>query len=629
MSARAFARRRRWGPIAVLAACFAHNLYASWLTWGDLCVDTGREWELPRRIAEGAALYADLRYYYGPFAPYFNGFLYKLFGAHHYVLCAAGATSAALMCLVLYRLARQFVDRASATLAAAAFLYLCGFAHLNFYSIFNFVLPYTFAATYGMLFAATSLLFLARHASKRRAADLALSLAALVLAAFCKVEAFVPAFGAHAAFLAYAFFEKGRLNKAHLLGYACAVAAVLGGYGAIAARVGFDTLVHDNLAGAVNERAGEYIGRVSGLAVLGDSLLYMGASALACGALLFAARVLARGGGNEKAGGWRAAVLFVLGAGLYGALPVAIPFRALSLGAGALLAVLGWRGLTAKDAAARAAALPPLLLWAFTLGACARTPLRVVAFHYGFFLLPVGLVALAWAFGAWLPREKAPAHRRRLARFAGCGMLLGLIFAHARISHGWYGAHKIEYESPRGRLRLVDYHLGLPVGDAQKRTLQLLETLPPGTKVLALPQGLGLNFFTGHANPYAMFSYLPMEWSGSWDDQKIVAMWAANPPDVVLRMNYGIEHGVFGIHYAQEPWEWLRAHVERRATVGLPGQRPVVEIYARPGVIFGPVPAEEPGAPDEKSPAPAQPAETEPALDLDFMPVPGSEPFKP
>jgi hypothetical protein len=69
----------------------------------------------------------------------------------------AGALRAAAMMLVLYRLAHRLGGRVAATAAATAFLHLCAFGHLYFKGIFNWVLPYTYAATYGMLAATTSL----------------------------------------------------------------------------------------------------------------------------------------------------------------------------------------------------------------------------------------------------------------------------------------------------------------------------------------------------------------------------------------------------------------------------------------------------------------------------------------
>ena len=38
--------------------------------------------DLPLRLLEGDVLYRDVFYMYPPFSPYFNSFLYSLFGVH-------------------------------------------------------------------------------------------------------------------------------------------------------------------------------------------------------------------------------------------------------------------------------------------------------------------------------------------------------------------------------------------------------------------------------------------------------------------------------------------------------------------------------------------------------------------
>jgi hypothetical protein len=119
-------------PHAVLVAVLAHNLHATWLHWGDAVIDSGRELEVARLLARGGLLYRDARHYYGPLAPYVNGLLFALFGAHMSVLMAAGVASAAAMAELLLALGRRLVGTIAATTIAAAFLYLCAFGHYYF-----------------------------------------------------------------------------------------------------------------------------------------------------------------------------------------------------------------------------------------------------------------------------------------------------------------------------------------------------------------------------------------------------------------------------------------------------------------------------------------------------------------
>ena len=157
---------------AALAAALVHNLHATWLRWGDPVVDCGRELEVARLIARGDVLYRDVRHYFGPLAPYLNGLLFTVFGAHAGILMTAGVVSAVAMAVILHLLAMRLMGRVAATAVAVAFLYLCAFGHYYFNHIFTWVLPYTYSATYGMLAATASLLLLVRHAEEGSARDL-------------------------------------------------------------------------------------------------------------------------------------------------------------------------------------------------------------------------------------------------------------------------------------------------------------------------------------------------------------------------------------------------------------------------------------------------------------------------
>ncbi len=190
-------RVQHLAAFATVAAAFVAALILSWRKWGNVIVDCGRELELPRRLLGGERLYSDVRFFFGPLAPYVNAGLYRIFGVHLNVLVAAGVASAALLAFILWFLVRRFVRAAGATLATVAFVFICGFAQLVPNAIFNFALPYTYAATYGMLAAAASLLFLVRHVDRGRAGDFVLSTAALVLSAAAKVECAFPAALAH------------------------------------------------------------------------------------------------------------------------------------------------------------------------------------------------------------------------------------------------------------------------------------------------------------------------------------------------------------------------------------------------------------------------------------------------
>jgi hypothetical protein len=135
-----------YGALLMLVVLWAVKVYTTWAAWGDLTIDSGHEMYVPALLAEGKQLYRDLWFVFGPAAPYFNSYLFRLFGVHLYVLYWAGSLSALGSAIFLYlagiRLSSWLVGwTAGAVVLMEAFQP----------SFFCFPLPYSFAAVYGCL----------------------------------------------------------------------------------------------------------------------------------------------------------------------------------------------------------------------------------------------------------------------------------------------------------------------------------------------------------------------------------------------------------------------------------------------------------------------------------------------
>ncbi|MCY3022822.1 MAG: glycosyltransferase family 39 protein [Planctomycetota bacterium] len=562
--------------IGVLAAAFVHCLSFSWLKWGDILVDCGRDLDVARQLAEGRSLYSDVRYYYGPLAPCLNGSLFRIFGTHLNMVVAAGLVTTALMCWVLYRLARRFTGRTGSAAAAVAFLYICAFGHLSANGIFNFVLPYTPAATYGALTAAACLYFLVRHAQKWRASDFVLSLCFLALTALTKVELLAAALSLQAVFLAGAIWTRRAAWKLHGWGYAAAAAAIGAVYGCFLLRAGFSQVGRQNLFFSLDEQNHRFLLLNMGLLDVRASLLYLLYSILAAGAV-FAAAFFST---------WQrvpAALRYVVAAGvpltIYGVLIVAgvfsleFPFRLLPLVSIGVLAVLGVEWFRRPER--REALLPHVLLWLFSLACLSRMLLRTISYHYGFFMLPVGLVTIALLWFEYLPRWLCARGRPSAGfRLAGLGLLLGLTWAHYDRSVFAYGLHTAEASGPRGRLFLFN-----PPGRPQSGTyyagaVRLLAEMPPATRVLAAPQGVGLSFLSGLSSSFGLHGYIRPELTGNYDDEHLLALLKAAPPELVIRTtcdlsDYGPHQ--FGRDYAVKSWGWIEANYVHCLSIGPKG----------------------------------------------------------
>lgn len=548
-----------WLPPLLIVVAFAHNLWLSWLKWGNILVDVGRELELPRRMLAGDRLYADLRFYYGPVAPYLNMVLYWLFGVHVNVLIAAGIVSTALLALAIYRILRRFVAPLEAAVVVVAFLYICAFAHITMNASFNFVLPYSYSATYGMVAAVWSLWFLLRYDTSGRSSDMMVSCIGLLLASLSKVEVLVPAAAVHAVAWVIALLRRRDGWRAQLLALLLTAGAFVGVLALLAWRVG-PTLWSDNLASLLNAGSKTYIYSIMGFDDLRGAWHDGGLSAVSFGCTVAVAwsvaRIIDRSTWSSML---RLTAVCACGFAvllMWAELPVTQTFRALPLLMVLVLGGLGYLLLT--DVAHRDDWVPHLLVWVFVLGALSRIPLRVTAHHYGFYLLPPGLIGLGLLFFDYLPRAVGVAYwPRLLVSVIGSAYFLGAIVPHTMYSLAQYARHTYEVSTPRGRLLLDE---SFPA-----KAVKFLQKFPPGTRVLVIPQGAGLVFFSGLTGADGMFSHLPMEFFGRYDAPGVLARWQANPPDVVVWYRTDMsEFGYqgFGIDYAQECGRWIREHYQ-------------------------------------------------------------------
>jgi len=148
-----------------LVAIWAAWFYGTWATWGWLTADCGREMYVPWILSQGKTLYKDVWYLYGPAGPYFNSFLYRVFGANLSTLYWAGSLSALGSAIFLYLAGMRLSSRLVGWAAGVIFLTQC-FHH----SLFSFPLPYSFASVYGCLTACVFLWLAIRAAGSSSSA---------------------------------------------------------------------------------------------------------------------------------------------------------------------------------------------------------------------------------------------------------------------------------------------------------------------------------------------------------------------------------------------------------------------------------------------------------------------------
>jgi hypothetical protein len=539
-----------------------------WRTWGDVAGDTGRELELARLLADGRRLYVDVAYYYGPIAPHLNGLLMRLFGAEVGVLVAAGLASTALAAGGLVAIVQPLAGWLAAGVTGVAFLSCCAFAHLHYANVFNWVLPYGFPSTYGMLLAIWSVERLLRHVRARRNADLWASALLLALAGLTKIEAATAALLAHGAFVIVRLAGIGTLSRATWRAYGVSLALVVAGY-AIALRDDPAGLVRTNFVDVLRHPGmRRFVSHYAGADDVGGGIWRMAGSALALAVALassLALGALARRGRLPPA-------FAVLGAAV-GALPAlwldpASSFAALPLVAIVAVATLVLR--TASGGADRSASLEELLLWTAALGCLVRMPLAAGAVHYGFYLLPLPLAAfVVWWFRTLPGWLGVHAEAVRVHRAVGMALVLAIAVAHWRVSAPMFARHTARVDAPRGSAWLLGEIDRFPLGRAYADTIAHLATYPPETRVLSVPLGSAMAFLAGLQSAGDRTGYYPPELDPSED--RLLANLAAAPPDLVVSIRLDLsEWGSrgFGVDHGRRTWAWIRAHYEPVATFG-------------------------------------------------------------
>lgn len=521
--------------VAVVAAAFLHALLPSWRRWGSLYLDVGRELELPRQLLEGAWLYDDVRAYYGPLAYWVNEALYALFGVHADVLAGAGLVTAALFAAGVWLLTRELVGGLAApAVVAAAVVELCFFSQLVPNPSFNFVLPYSFGATYGVLLLLASVLLLVRHARTGSPRDFALAAAALALVALTKMELLAAALAAHATFALA--MGRGRLGRLHAVGWSAALLAPATVYAALWARVGA-RLWDDSLGAMFHPAAASFFRTQSGLDDAAGSLAGVGRSLLAFGLTAALAWGVGRVARRPSLPRWSVALLSAVAlagcAAGWARMPWLDALRALPfvLG-GALIATLAvaWRRPGLRPGLA-----PDLIVLVAALALLGRLGLAVRPSNYGFYLLPLGLVALGLvAFGRFPALLAPPGAGRGAAAAAAAGLLLGVAWQVVGISRAYLAFHTATLATSRGTF---------VVRPGEELTLvPLLARLPPGTPMVVLPSGAGYAYAAGQPWADGTHSYFPMDLAGGYTDEATVLRWRARPPEVVVWLDSRARH---------------------------------------------------------------------------------------
>jgi hypothetical protein len=223
--------------LAGLSLFMAVLVVISWRKWGTPEIDAGAELTTAAQAVHGHLPYEDTRYFYGPLGVYTLTGAFKVFGTSLATAYALGLTVTIAIIGSFYALARQLLRPLAASLSTAVLIAI-GFSGTQF----NFILPHTNSATFGLLLLLLALLALTR-------AHPLLAGTAIGLTGLTRVE-----FAAAAALVGLAWVvglwrEEGRREALRTLSWIAgpALTIPLVVLGTLAASVGADRLFWQNL----------------------------------------------------------------------------------------------------------------------------------------------------------------------------------------------------------------------------------------------------------------------------------------------------------------------------------------------------------------------------------------------
>jgi len=564
--------------LLAIASLFVFMLTATWHRWTRPIIDHGREMHLPERLLSGERLYTDILYYYGPFPPYFNALLYRLFGIHLSVLHASGMICATLILLMIYWLARQLMSVHEAAITTGVVLLTCAF---NVHSG-SYIQPYAFAALYGLLFALAALVCSIRFMQCRGSIWLVLAGVSAGMAIISKPElgllALLPT---GLAWTLICLADRRPLWRPAVLCFLSCAAISGVTYGWVLRHVSWQILVKDNYQLFNEPELVHFSKHLSGTLkwpqpiweMIGAAGMWIFLSGLCAviGLLLSGElRTITRGRAWWSSGMLLTGLsLWLLMAEAYRVRVDAGPLKSAPL---VLFLLFGESSRRLwKDGISRLSLETSTLLviLAFSLVAITRVFFNVsMKSPYTPFTVPVLVIIYLyllfrltprWLFSAGLARERAGQTALALISVA----IVVLAINSAMLARRRY---TFEINTPRGQL-MVEPAIGGPLLDAIRF---VNERTSPGDYLLSLPQGTAINFLTNRLYPLREENIVPGFVKGEKELDAIRRLIRHQAP-VTLIINLPTpeyRERAFGVNYNQNLLNWITKHYQLRSTFG-------------------------------------------------------------
>ncbi len=140
--------KKNFSLLAILLIIFFLTSVIFFHCHGNISTDCGREVMMALSILQGDILYKDILNIYAPMSYYINAVNLKLTGINLNSFYFIGSVFSLIFLSVYFLLSRQFFNKKTSFLITLFTAYACIYNS----RLFNFILPYTYAATYGLTF---------------------------------------------------------------------------------------------------------------------------------------------------------------------------------------------------------------------------------------------------------------------------------------------------------------------------------------------------------------------------------------------------------------------------------------------------------------------------------------------
>jgi len=484
--------------VVVAVIAFAQS-YARWL---DPIIDTGRDLYIPEQLARVAKLYRDIRYQYPPLAPYLLALITGAIGHSLAAYVAIGIAQSAAIVASLWIALRRPLPAFAATLSFVAACFCGG-------TLWNFIFPYSYAATIGMalLCIALGAFVHARHA---------IAIGALVAASWCKVE-----YAVAALLIVVILSIARRITWRQLAAYCGAMLTTIAAF----AFFFRDAPWMDNIFAAWQhgERAQRFFAVVSGVASWREQLVQIAIGIGGIAAILFL----------QRWRNWIAGIAIVIVALL---LTGHAFFRAWAV---LQWIALGWALLRDRES-------PLVIFAAFSVACTLRIPLNVSPTWYGVMLTVPTIALTAYTLFCYLPRSAMTI--LWLAPFvvsAGSDLWQ---------QHVRYAQKRYPIVTPRGTF--------CDANADRARTLTSVIGAVQGGTLAVIPEGITINYLANVPTTLTFHTFTPVEVDAPHAEDAIVRELTAHPPDRVLMVSRDLrEYGAraFGVDYDMRAGALLRS----------------------------------------------------------------------